>query len=121
MNDASLDVLAVGNAMLDVLVRVDDGWLADHGVEKGVMTLIGESRAAELHGKIVPAAERSGGSAANTAAGVASLGARAGYIGRVRDDGAGAAFRRDIREAGVRFDTPAATAWRRHGAAAWFS
>ena len=109
MSAASLDVLAVGNAMLDVLVRVDDGWLVEHGVEKGVMTLIGGSRAEELHGKVVPVAERSGGSAANTAAGLAALGARAGYIGRVRDDGAGAAFRRDIREAGVRFDTPAAT------------
>ncbi len=110
MRAASLDVLAVGNAMLDVLVRTDDAWLAARDIEKGVMTLVGEARAAALHGTVAPAAERSGGSAANTAAGLASLGARAGYIGRVRDDEAGAAFRRDIREAGVSFETPAATA-----------
>ena len=110
MPAASLDVLAVGNAMLDVLVRTDDVWLAAQGIEKGVMTLVGEAHAASLHGKVTPAAERSGGSAANTAAGLASLGARAGYIGRVRDDAAGAAFRRDIRAAGVNFETPAATA-----------
>ena len=110
MRDASLDVLAVGNAMLDVLVPTEDAWLAARGIEKGAMTLIGEARAAELHAGVVPAAETSGGSAANTAAGLASLGARAGYIGRVRDDGAGDAFRRDIRATGVRFETPAATA-----------
>ncbi len=110
MQDAAFDVLAVGNAMLDVLVPAEDAWLAAQGIEKGVMTLICEARAAELHDGVVPAAERSGGSAANTAAGLASLGARTGYIGRVRNDAAGNAFRRDIREAGVRFDTPAATA-----------
>ncbi len=109
MQHAMLDVLAVGNAMLDVLVHVDDAWLAENGIEKGVMTLIDEPRAAELHAKVEPAAEASGGSAGNTAAGLAALGARTGYIGRVRNDGAGDAFRRDIREAGVRFDTPAAT------------
>ena len=109
MRDAPLDVLAVGNAMLDVLVHVDDGWLAGHGVEKGVMTLVDEPTAAALHGKVEPAAVASGGSAGNTAAGLASLGARTGYIGRVRNDDAGEAFRRDIRKAGVRFDTPAAT------------
>ncbi len=108
MHDAALDVLVIGNAMLDVLVRTDDAWLAAHGVQKGGMTLIDEKLAAELHGKVRPDAEVSGGSGANTAAGLASLGARTGYIGRVRNDAAGAAFRRDIREAGVRFDTPAA-------------
>ena len=108
MRAASLDVLAVGNAMLDVLVRTEDAWLAAQGIEMGVMTLVGEAQAAALHGKVAPAAERSGGSAANTAAGLASLGGRAGYIGRVRDDEAGAAFRRDIRAAGVHFETPAA-------------
>ena len=109
MRDASLDVLAVGNAMLDVLVHVDDAWLAENDIEKGIMTLIDEPRAADLHGRVEPAAEASGGSAGNTAAGLASLGARTGYIGRVRNDDAGGTFRRDIREAGVRFDTPAAT------------
>ena len=109
MKDAALDVLAVGNAMLDVLVHVDDAWLAGNGIEKGVMTLVDEPTAAALHAKVKPAAEASGGSAGNTAAGLASLGARTGYIGRVRDDDAGDAFRRDIRRAGVRFDTPAAT------------
>ena len=109
MKDAALDVLAVGNAMLDVLVHVDDAWLAGNGIEKGVMTLVDEPRAAALHEKVEPAAEASGGSAGNTAAGLAALGARTGYIGRVRNDDAGDAFRRDIREAGVRFDTPAAT------------
>lgn len=108
MQDAALDVLAVGNAMLDVLVHVEDAWLAENGIEKGVMTLVDEPRAAALHAKVEPAAEASGGSAGNTAAGLASLGARTGYIGRVRNDDAGDAFRRDIREAGVRFDTPAA-------------
>ncbi len=108
MQDATLDVLAVGNAMLDVLVHVDDAWLAENGIEKGIMTLIDEPRAAALHAKVEPAAEASGGSAGNTAAGLAALGARTGYIGRVRNDDAGDTFRRDIREAGVRFDTPAA-------------
>ena len=110
MRDAPLDVLAVGNAMLDVLVHAEDAWLAGNGIEKGVMTLVDGPRAAALHAKVEPAAEASGGSAGNTAAGLASLGARTGYIGRVRNDDAGAAFRRDIREAGVRFDTPAAAA-----------
>ena len=109
MQDAVLDVLAVGNAMLDVLVHVDDAWLAENGIDKGIMTLIDEPQAAMLHAKVEPAAEASGGSAGNTAAGLASLGARTGYIGRVRNDDAGDAFRRDIREAGVRFDTPSAT------------
>ncbi len=106
----AVDVTGIGNAIVDAVARVDDAFLAANGVEKGAMTLVDAARAAALHARMGSAAEVSGGSAANTAVGLARLGARAAFVGKVRDDAAGAAFRRDIAAAGVRFDTPPAAA-----------
>jgi sugar/nucleoside kinase (ribokinase family) len=103
-------VLGIGNAIVDVLAHTDDTFLARHGLAKGAMTLIDVDRAIELHGGMEGTVECSGGSAANTMVGIASLGGSAAYIGKVRDDALGEAFRRDIRAAGVAFDTvPAAS------------
>lgn len=105
----SLDVVAIGNAIVDVIARCDDNFLAEHGIDKGAMTLIDADRAELLYGAMGPGVEVSGGSAGNTIAGIAALGGRAGYIGKVRDDELGKVFRHDITAQGVRFDTvPAA-------------
>ena len=104
----ALDVVGIGNAIVDVVAEADDGLLAAEGLPKGSMTLIDAARADDLRARMGPAVEVSGGSAANTMVGVARLGGAAGYVGKVRDDAAGAVFRRDIREAGVAFPTPAA-------------
>jgi adenosine kinase len=108
MADAKYDVLGIGNALFDVLVRTDEAFLARHGMNKGSMSLIDEARAAAIYGDMGPAIEVSGGSAANTIVGVASLGARAAYVGKVKDDQIGKLYVHDIRAAGVAFDTPAA-------------
>jgi len=107
--DARFDVCGIGNALVDVLARADDAFLAAHALAKGTMSLIDEERADALYALMGPAVERSGGSAANTMVGIASLGGRSAYIGRVRDDQLGAVFRHDIRAAGVAFDSAAAT------------
>ncbi len=107
--DARLDVIGLGNAIVDVLVRVEDGFLGAHGVVKGAMTLIDADKALGLYGDIGGALEVSGGSAANTMVGVAAFGGRAAYVGKVRDDALGAVFTQDIRAAGVAFTTPPAT------------
>src|SRR5437763_16567111 len=99
-----LDVVAVGNAIVDVLAHAEDDFVAELGVEKGAMTLVDADRSAELYARIGPAVEASGGSAANTAAGVASLGGTAAFIGKVADDRLGEAFTHDLRAAGARFD-----------------
>jgi sugar/nucleoside kinase (ribokinase family) len=103
------DVLGLGNAIVDVLARVEDDFLIGEGMAKGSMALIDEPRAKALYGKIGASVYVSGGSAANTCAGVASLGARAAFIGKVRDDELGKSFAHDIKGAGVHFATPAAT------------
>ena len=103
-----LDVVGIGNAIVDVVAEADDALLAEEGLPKGSMTLIDAPRADVLRARMGPAVEVSGGSAANTMVGVARLGSAAGYVGKVRDDAAGAVFRRDIQEAGVAFPTPAA-------------
>ncbi len=108
MSAPKLDVLAIGNAIVDVLARAEDDFLATHGMNKGGMALIDEVRAEEVYGAMGAGTEVSGGSAANTAVGVAALGARAGFIGKVKDDGLGKVFGHDIRAAGVAFSTPAA-------------
>jgi adenosine kinase len=109
MTAAKYDVLGIGNAIFDVLVRTDEGFLARHGMTKGGMALIDESRAAAIYEDMGPATEMSGGSAANTIVGLASLGARAAYVGKVRDDQIGRLYTHDIRAAGVAFETvPAA-------------
>jgi sugar/nucleoside kinase (ribokinase family) len=109
MAEAKYDVLGIGNAIFDVLVRSDEKFLADHGMIKGGMALIDEARAASIYRDMGPATEMSGGSAANTIVGIANLGARAAYIGKVKDDQIGKLYTHDIRAAGVAFDTkPAA-------------
>lgn len=104
----SLDVVGIGNAIVDVLVHADDRMLEEHGLTKGTMTLIDENDADRLYNGLGPGLETSGGSAANTLSGIAALGGRAGFIGRVRDDQLGKIFTHDIRAVGARFDTPAA-------------
>jgi len=104
----TLDVVAIGNAIVDIIGNADDAFLADQGMAKGAMSLIDEARAETIYAAMGPAIELSGGSAGNTVAGLASLGSKAGYIGKVRDDQLGAVFRHDVKAAGVSFDTPAA-------------
>jgi sugar/nucleoside kinase (ribokinase family) len=109
MADAKYDVLGIGNAIFDVLVKTDENFLARHGMAKGGMALIDEARAAAIYGDMGPATEMSGGSAANTIVGIASLGARAAYVGKVKHDKIGQMYAHDIRAAGVAFETqPAA-------------
>lgn len=100
------DVVGVGNAIVDVIVHVDDDFIVTHDLNKGAMTLIDAERAVALYDAMPAGIEASGGSAANTIAGVASFGGRAAYIGKVRDDQLGSVFRHDIRAAGVAFDVP---------------
>jgi sugar/nucleoside kinase (ribokinase family) len=102
------DVVGVGNAIVDVIANVDDDFLVDHDLQKGSMALIDTERAKALYEDMPPGIETSGGSAANTLAGVASFGARAAFIGKVRDDQLGEVFRHDIRATGVEFHTPLA-------------
>ena len=105
MTDAKYDVLGIGNAIFDVLVRADEDFLLKHGMAKGGMALIDEARAAAIYRDMGPATEMSGGSAANTIVGIASLGARAAYVGKVKDDQIGRLYSHDIRAAGVAFET----------------
>jgi adenosine kinase len=108
MADVKYDVLGIGNALFDVLVRTDEAFLARHGMTKGSMSLIDEARAAAIYRDMGPATEISGGSAANTIVGIGSLGARAAYVGKVKDDQIGNLYVHDIRAAGVAFNTPPA-------------
>ena len=110
MNSAAIDVVGIGNAIVDVIAHAAEPFLAAEGLAKGAMTLIDADRAEALYRKMGSAIESSGGSAGNTMAGIASLGGSGGYIGKVRDDLLGEVFRHDITAIGVRFDTPAATA-----------
>lgn len=103
----SLDVVGVGNAIVDVLAQADDAFLAAHGIPKGGFIPIDEARASEIYGAMRPGVEISGGSAANTIACLASLGGRGGFIGKIGDDALGEIFRHDLRSLGVRFDTEA--------------
>ena len=99
-----LDVVGIGNAIVDVISTEDHDFIEAYGLAKGSMTLIDADRAEELYAAMAPAIETSGGSAANTAAGVASFGGQVGYIGKVRDDQLGEVFAHDIRALGVRFE-----------------
>ena len=107
-SEPSLDVIGVGNSIVDVIAMVDDSFIETHGLAKGAMTLIDEERATSLYAAMPPALEISGGSAANTVAGVASFGGSAAYIGKVRNDQLGEVFAHDLRAAGVGFDVPLA-------------
>ncbi|MGE3870398.1 MAG: adenosine kinase, partial [Pseudorhodoplanes sp.] len=102
------DVLGIGNAIVDVIARAEDDFLVAQKMQKGTMALIDEERAQAIYAAMGPAVESSGGSAANTIAGVASFGARAAFVGKVRDDELGGVFAHDIRASGVAFETPAA-------------
>ncbi len=109
MKSSRYDVVGIGNAIVDVIARAEDDFLVRHGMHKGGMALIDEPRAQAIYAAMGPATEISGGSGANTIVGAASLGARAAFIGKVKDDELGRAFAHDIRAAGVAFDTkPAA-------------
>jgi sugar/nucleoside kinase (ribokinase family) len=108
MAGSDFDVLCIGNAIVDVIARVEEEFVSRHGLVKGSMNLIDEARAEELYAGMGQAIEVSGGSAGNTAAGVASLGGKAAYFGKVKADQLGAIFRHDMRAQGVAFDTPAA-------------
>jgi sugar/nucleoside kinase (ribokinase family) len=109
MTANALDILALGNAIVDVLAQTDERFLVEHGLAKGSMQLIDEARAEALYAAMGPATIISGGSAANTAVGAASLGAKVGFVGKVRDDELGRLFTHDLNAVGVRFDTAPAT------------
>jgi sugar/nucleoside kinase (ribokinase family) len=110
MSQARQDVVGIGNAIVDVIAHAEDWFLAAQSMAKGAMTLIEAERAEALYARMGPGVEMSGGSAANSMAGLASLGGRAAFIGKVRDDQLGAIFAHDIRAAGVTFRTPPAKA-----------
>src|ERR1043165_3303154 len=105
---ATHDVLGIGNAIVDVIARAEDDFLIKHGMNKGTMALIDEPRAEAIYASMGPAIETSGGSGANTIAGVASFGGKAAFVGKVKDDTLGKAFAHDIRAIGVDFATKAA-------------
>jgi sugar/nucleoside kinase (ribokinase family) len=109
MQEADFDVLTIGNAIVDVIARVDEEFVRREKLVKGSMNLIDEARADELYAHMGPATEISGGSAGNTAAGVASFGARAAYFGKVKDDQLGSIFRHDMRTQGVAFESKPAS------------
>jgi sugar/nucleoside kinase (ribokinase family) len=108
MSSATLDVVGIGNAIVDVIAHADERFLAEQDLTKGAMTLIDAARARALYAKMGPAIESSGGSAANTMAGIASLRGAGGYIGKVRNDVLGQVFRHDLTTTGVFFPTPSA-------------
>ena len=105
MISARYDVLGIGNAIVDVIARTEEDFLLAQGMHKGTMALIDEARAHAIYDAMGPAVETSGGSAANTIVGLASLGARTAFIGKIKDDGLGRAYSHDIRAAGVSFPT----------------
>ncbi len=107
MPSPPLDVVALGDAIVDVIAPCDDAFLAARNLPKGSMRLLTTEQAHELYAAMGPAREMSGGSAANTMAGVAALGGSAGFIGQVADDQLGTIFKHDLRALGVHFDTPA--------------
>jgi len=109
LDAAKFDVVGIGNAIVDVIAQADDAFLSKNSLNKGTMTLIDAERADELYGRMGPGKEVSGGSCGNTVAGIAALGGKAAYIGKVRDDQLGQVFRHDIRAAGVAFDSAPAT------------
>jgi sugar/nucleoside kinase (ribokinase family) len=105
-NRPRFDVIGIGNALVDVIASTDEAFLDSHGLVKGSMTLIETERAVELYEALGSAVEMSGGSAANTACGIASFGGRAAYIGKVNGDDLGDVFGHDMRAVGVTFHRP---------------
>ena len=108
MSKQQFDVLTIGNAIVDVIAKVDEGFVARENLVKGSMNLIDEARAEQLYSHMGPAMEISGGCAGNTAAGVASFGGTAAYIGKVKDDQLGSIYAHDMKSIGVHFGTPKA-------------
>jgi sugar/nucleoside kinase (ribokinase family) len=108
MTEPSLDILGIGNAIVDVIAPCDDAFLAAHSLNKGGMTLIDEATAEKLYDAMGQTIVVSGGSAANTIIGAAALGARAGFTGKVKQDSLGQMFAHDIRAAKVAFETKSA-------------
>jgi sugar/nucleoside kinase (ribokinase family) len=103
------DVLGIGNAIVDVIARTEEDFLSKHGMNKGAMALIDEPRAEAIYASMGQATQSSGGSGANTIAGVASFGGKAAFVGKVKNDTLGKAFTHDIRAIGVDFTTKAAS------------
>jgi sugar/nucleoside kinase (ribokinase family) len=108
MSDHHYDVVGIGNAIVDIIGRCDDGFLAAHGAPKGHMRLVEADTIQRLYGAMGPAVEISGGSVANSIVGISSFGGRTAFIGKVADDEFGRIFAHDIKAAGVAFATPAA-------------
>ena len=106
MNEKRFDVTAIGNAIVDVLAYADDALLIENNLPKGAMSLIDAADAERIYKLMGAGHEASGGSAGNTIAGIAMLGGRAAYIGKVADDQLGDVFAHDIRAVGVTYDTP---------------
>ena len=107
MSEIRLDVLAIGDAVVDVIATAEEEFLVREGLVKGSMRVLGAEEATRLYAQMGPAQETSGGSAANTMAGIAALGGRAGFVGQVAADQLGEVFAHDIRAQGVEFRTPA--------------
>jgi len=105
MAQETYDVVGIGNAIVDIIARCDEGFLTKHDLDKGIMRLIDADEAAKLYEDMGPATERSGGSVANSVAGLASFGAKCGFIGRVAADQFGGIFRHDIRSLGIAYTT----------------
>ena len=107
MTHTTLDVLCIGNAIVDVITDADDAFLTEKGLDKGSMRLIDEAEAVRLYGVMGAGREVSGGSAGNTAAGLAAFGVRTGFIGQVADDQLGKIYQHDIEAQGIDFLVPA--------------
>ncbi|RIX26799.1 adenosine kinase [Sphingomonas edaphi] len=107
MTDTRFDVLCIGNAIVDVIADAEEGFLTEQGLDKGSMRLIDEDEAVRLYGEMGPGREISGGSAGNTAAGLAALGIKTGFIGQVADDQLGKIYQHDIQAQGIDFLVPA--------------
>ena len=110
MTNPSIDIIAIGDAIVDVIATCDDAFIAAHGLPKGGMQLLDSDSAELLYAAMGNARETSGGSAANSMAGIAAMGGRAAFIGQINNDQLGDIFRHDMRALGVRFDTPSLTA-----------
>jgi sugar/nucleoside kinase (ribokinase family) len=106
VTQSALDIIAIGDAIVDVIATCDDEFLALHGLPKGGMQLLDPESADRLYAAMGNARETSGGSAANSMAGIAAMGGRAAFVGQVADDQLGDIFRHDMQALGVRFDTP---------------
>ena len=107
MTSSSIDIVAIGDAIVDVIATCDDTFIAQHGLPKGGMQLLDTAQADQLYAAMGPAREISGGSAANSMAGAAAMGLQAAFVGQVADDQLGAIFAHDMLSLGVRFQTPA--------------